>query len=123
MKYFKKTIDSRISQEVIICLNKIFGDSFSQISEKTGLSKKLIIDAIKGEDCLTAKHMRKISDSYQVPFSFILLKAVEERGRSAPKEMKSEYESVRDVLLTGAELEEEANKEYGKNYINWRTLI
>jgi transcriptional regulator with XRE-family HTH domain len=122
MKYFRKTIDSKVSQWAIISLNNIFGDSSEQIAEKTGLSKELIDSAIRGEDCLTAKHIRKIADSYEVPYSFILLKIAEQIGNTS-EEMKKSYEPVRNGFLASAKAEEEANKEYGKSYINWRALV
>lgn len=121
MVYSKKTIEAEFSKNIIAGLQNVFGDSYEQIAEKTGLSKKLISSVSRGEKGLTFGHLRKIEESYEIPHSIIFLKAIEVKG--VPEGLRQQYEALRKAMLASAELDEHFAKEEGRKYKNWRDLI
>ena len=96
-----KRMRNSISTDIIRQLQKK-GRTLKDIGKLMGLSESSISRVRKGDRSLTMLRLRKLEAKLNVPIPLLLLQAID--PTSVPKELKAQYEALREIFTKSVEI-------------------
>ena len=95
-------VEPSVSAKIIRYIQKSKGMSLNEIGRKTGLSKSFISRVNNGERGLTITSLLKLQQKLNIALPLLFLEVID--TESVPKEIKEQYEAIRNAFMKSADL-------------------